>query len=212
MAGSNSLERVLVTMETSGPNSGLGAVSDDFGKTFSIVETGFGASITDAHHTAVGNEGLHMVAAANDGRMAVSFDGGLSFTATTRWQNSGATVAENLNALCGSDDGKYLYVGYASGYAARSTTSGVSWTAMTRGVGHVTPASNINDMACSPDGKYVVAIFNDGVISQSSDFGATWTQYVSAIGAGVGENLNIIATTGATWMIGTDDGRLFVCN
>jgi photosystem II stability/assembly factor-like uncharacterized protein len=119
-----------------------------------------------------------------DGRIYITKDGGLNWTATGEqkiWTS--ISLSNDANIIAATTSGDFIYI---------SNNSGITWTSKA-------DKANWIDISISANGQYQAAINQSGIYT-SNNFGDSWT-YISSF---TGSNFTAITNT-------KDGGQIFVC-
>jgi photosystem II stability/assembly factor-like uncharacterized protein len=174
-------------------------------------------------------DGLHLVAVIQKGRLVISNDGGATWSAPTLPVSAGSTQNLDWRAVDSSADGTVIVAASQDGQLFRSTDSGVTFQLIVDPASATNPTPNLDNwyrVKVSGDGKTVVVVGNTfgGApgkgIYVSHDQGATFTtgialtiDYTAIALSNDGQTIAVTAsTTGAEAgrvLLSTDGGTTF---
>lgn len=163
------------------------------------------SNLTDSGRTwrsiASSSDGSRLVAAAQNGSLYTSANGGADWTEQT------AAGTRNWFSVASSADGSKLAAAVKNGAIYTSADSGATWTAQT-----AAGSRNWQSLASSTDGSKLAAAVSNGILYTSADSGATWTARMSdsnrlwtAI-ASSWDGSHLVAATSSRLFTSTDSG------
>ncbi len=143
-------------------------LSTNGGSTWTAFDTGMGMVAVNGvalHASGTGTSDLQLFAVGNSGSMAVSRDGGSS------WSQPTSGTAQDLWDIDVRSDGVALAVG-AAGTILRSVDWGATWTTVAN------TGASLLQVELHPSGV-AIAVGAGGVVRRSTDSGATWSTRTS---------------------------------
>ena len=200
----------LFTYDDGTQNTGTVAISNSGGETgtFSIYPSGLGggASLSQLYSFAVSGDGMTIIAGLNGGKIAISIDGGLTFTRNdTVFSGLGPAYTAKI-----SYDGQVIMLMLGSNRLAISTDQGATWTLINEvtyrnfaGTSFINFTFNTNTYLryLSNDGSLVIMSRYIGSSSgerlfASEDYGVTWKEINPEFLSVAGTNSRLISISG----------------
>jgi len=136
----------------------------------------------------------YLVAGAYGNTLAVSSDGGVT------WSGTGSPGNLGWQASAVNADGSYMYAADRNGSIYYSTNHGASWS---QGAG--SSSGGWYALSTTPTGSLVIATVNGGTIYESTNYGSSWTSLSGSSGGRAAA-----MSSAGDYILGPSSGNLFV--